>query len=218
VWVIADSALSLVQGMAGTLAGPCALLTVAVHSGIDVVASDVAFCAVRKAGEPADEGHRYGHEKIENLSAAIEGVRILVGSAAIAFEAIRHLVGHGKVRIVGLAIAVAGVSMVVNVVVATVIARKARLTDSPALAADAAPLPAALGTAQDAQSRIGACHVGDRFARTIVAVCRHDDFVSDAPLIQVSARLFNGLADALYFVVRGQDQTQTGSIGHELHS
>jgi hypothetical protein len=38
---------------------------------------------------PADAEHRYDHHKIENLSAAIEGILILVGSGVIAFEAIR---------------------------------------------------------------------------------------------------------------------------------
>jgi cation diffusion facilitator family transporter len=138
--VISNSALILLKVVAGTLTGSVAILTEAVHSSIDLVASMVALFSVRKAGEPADESHRYGHEKIENLSAAIEGVLILVGSSAIAFEAIRHLVRGGRVRIVGLGIAVAGVSMAVNIVVSGVIAEKARLTDSPALAADAAHL------------------------------------------------------------------------------
>ncbi len=138
--VFSNSALILLKVIAGTLTGSIAILTEAVHSSIDLVASIVALVSVRKAGEPADETHRYGHEKIENLSAAIEGILILVGSAAIAFEAIRHLVGHGRVRIVGLGIAVAGVSVVVNVVVSAVIARNAKRTDSPALAADAAHL------------------------------------------------------------------------------
>jgi cation diffusion facilitator family transporter len=100
----------------------------------------VAFFSVRKAEEPADETHRYGHEKIENLAAAIEAVLILVGSAAIAFEAIRHLLGHGHVRTVGFGIVVVALSMVVNVVVSTIIARGARATDSAALAGDAAHL------------------------------------------------------------------------------
>ena len=65
-----------------------------VHSMLDWSASIVAFFSVRKADEPADESHRYGHEKIENLAAAIEGILILVGSVAIAFEAIRHLISH----------------------------------------------------------------------------------------------------------------------------
>jgi cation diffusion facilitator family transporter len=138
--VFSNSALILLKVVAGTLTGSVAILTEAVHSSIDLVASMVAFFSVRKAGEPADEMHRYGHEKIENLSAAIEGILILVGSAAIAFEAVRHLVGNGRVRILGLGIAVAGVSLGVNVVVSAVIARNARRTDSPALAADAAHL------------------------------------------------------------------------------
>jgi len=138
--VISNSALILLKVVAGTLTGSVAILTEAVHSSIDLVASMVALFSVRKAGEPADESHRYGHEKIENLSAAIEGVLILVGSSAIAFEAIRHLVRGGQVRIVGLGIAVAGVSMAVNIVVSGVIAENAQLTDSPALAADAAHL------------------------------------------------------------------------------
>jgi cation diffusion facilitator family transporter len=111
-----------------------------VHSSIDLVASIVAFFSVRKAGEPADESHRYGHEKIENLSAAIEGILILVGSAAIAFAAIRRLLGHGELHTVGLGIAVVAVSIVVNVVISTVMARRARATDSAALEGDAAHL------------------------------------------------------------------------------
>src|SRR5438309_11928877 len=90
--IISNSALILLKVIAGTITGSVAILTEAVHSSIDLVASVVAFFSVRKADEPADESHRYGHEKVENLAAAIEGILILVGSAAIAFEAIRHLI------------------------------------------------------------------------------------------------------------------------------
>ncbi len=138
--IASNSALILLKVVAGTITGSVAVLTEAVHSSIDLIASIVAFFSVRKAGEPADEGHRYGHEKIENLSAALEGILILVGSAAIAFAAIRRLINGGQLQTVGLAIAVVGLSTVVNVVVSTVIAAKARATGSPALEADAAHL------------------------------------------------------------------------------
>jgi cation diffusion facilitator family transporter len=140
VSVLSNSSLILIKLIAGTLTGSVAILTEAVHSSIDLVASVVALLSVRKAGEPADESHRYGHEKIENLAAAIEGILILVGSAAIAFEAIRHLLQHGRVHTVGLGIAVVAGSMVVNLVVSTIISRGARATDSPALAGDATHL------------------------------------------------------------------------------
>lgn len=138
--VLSNSLLILAKVVAGTVTGSVAILTEAVHSSIDLVASVVAFFSVRKAGEPADESHRYGHEKIENLAAAIEAILILVGSAAIAFEAVRHLIDHGRVHTVGLGIAVVGLSMVVNLGVSAVIARNARDTDSAALTGDAAHL------------------------------------------------------------------------------
>jgi cation diffusion facilitator family transporter len=138
--VVSNSILILAKLVAGTVTGSVAILTEAVHSSIDLVASVVAYFSVRKAGEPADESHRYGHEKIENLAAAIEAILILVGSAAIAFEAIRHLLQRGRVHTIGLGIAVVALSMVVNFAVSYVIARRARSTESPALSGDAAHL------------------------------------------------------------------------------
>ena len=138
--VVSNSALILLKVIAGTITGSVALLTEAIHSSIDLVASIVAFFSVRKAGEPADESHRYGHERFENLAAAFEGILILVGSAVIAFEAIRRLLGHGRVTTVGFGIGVVAVSIVVNLVVSTAISRTARRTDSAALQGDAAHL------------------------------------------------------------------------------
>jgi cation diffusion facilitator family transporter len=138
--IASNSGLILIKVIAGTLTGSVAILTEAVHSSIDLVASVVAFFSVRKAGEPADESHRYGHEKMENLAAAIEGILILVGSAVIVFEAIRRLLGNGRVHTVGLGIAVVAFAVLVNLVVSTVIGRNARATDSAALEGDAAHL------------------------------------------------------------------------------
>jgi cation diffusion facilitator family transporter len=138
--VLSNSALILLKVIAGTVTGSVAILTEAVHSSIDLIASIVAFISVRKAGEPADESHRYGHEKLENLAAAIEGILILVGSAVIAFEAIRRLIRGGHLQNVGLGITIVALSVIVNLVVSTVIARTARRTESPALEGDAAHL------------------------------------------------------------------------------
>jgi cation diffusion facilitator family transporter len=138
--VASNSTLIVLKVIAGTITGSVAILTEAIHSSIDLVASIVAFLSVRKADEPADESHRYGHEKIENLAAAIEGVLILVGSCVIAFEAIRRLVRGGQVQSVPLGLAVIGFSVVVDVAVSAVIARRARVAESAALEGDAAHL------------------------------------------------------------------------------
>ena len=138
--VASNTLLILLKAAAGAVTGSVALLTEAMHSSIDLIASIVAYVSVRKADEPADESHPYGHEKIENLAAAIEGMLILVGSGVIAFEAVRHLVQGTTVDKLGIGIAVLALSIVVNVVVSTVLGRRAVLTQSAALGGDAAHL------------------------------------------------------------------------------
>ncbi|MDQ6777844.1 MAG: cation diffusion facilitator family transporter [Actinomycetota bacterium] len=138
--IVSNSSLIFLKVVAGTITGSVAILTEAVHSSIDLIASIVAFFSVRKADEPADEDHRYGHEKIENIAAAIEGVLILVGSAAIAFQAIRRLLSPSQLHSIGFGVVIVGVSIVVNLVVSGIIGRKAVATDSPALEGDAAHL------------------------------------------------------------------------------
>jgi len=138
--IASNTALILLKVAAGAITGSVAILSEAMHSSIDLIASIVAYISVRKADEPADEEHRYGHEKIENLSAAIEGMLILVGSAVIAFEAIRHLVVGAEIQRLGVGIAVVGVSAVANLTVGGIVARRARATESAALEGDAAHL------------------------------------------------------------------------------
>jgi cation diffusion facilitator family transporter len=138
--VVSNTVLIVLKLVAGTLTGSVAILTEAVHSGVDLIASLVAFVSVRIADEPADEGHSYGHEKVENLAAAFEALLILVGSALIAFEAIRRLIIGGRTHTLGIGIGVIGVSAVANLIVSAVIARGGRRTGSPALEGDAAHL------------------------------------------------------------------------------
>ena len=125
---------------AGAITGSIAIITEAVHSGIDLIASVVAFVSVRKADEPADADHPYGHAKIENLAAAIEGMLILVGAGIIVYESVRRLVDVTEVESLGVGIAVIAFSAVANLGVSTYLGRQARLTESPALAGDAAHL------------------------------------------------------------------------------
>jgi len=138
--IASNVALIALKLVAGVVTGSVAIVTEAVHSGVDLVASVVAYFSVRKAGEPADESHRYGHDKIENLAAAIEGMLILVGSGIIVFESLRRLVRGGTVDQLGFGIAVVAFSAVANLFVSALIARTARATASPALAGDAAHL------------------------------------------------------------------------------
>jgi cation diffusion facilitator family transporter len=138
--IASNATLIALKLAAGAITGSVAILTEAMHSSIDLIASFVAYFSVREADKPADEEHPYGHEKIENLAAAIEAMLILVGSGVIIYAAVRSLVNGPEVHSLGIGIGVIGISIVANVVVSTVIARRARDTDSPALEGDAAHL------------------------------------------------------------------------------
>jgi cation diffusion facilitator family transporter len=140
--VASNTTLIILKVIAGIATGSVAILTEAAHSGMDLIASIVALVSVRKADEPADAGHPYGHEKMENMAGAIEGTLILFGAAIITYEALLRLVRGGRVHTIGVGIAVIVVSMVVNIVVSRVIGRRARETGSVALEADALHLSA----------------------------------------------------------------------------
>jgi cation diffusion facilitator family transporter len=138
--IASNSVLIAIKLAAGALTGSIAIVTEAIHSLIDLIASVVAFVSVRKADEPADAEHPYGHEKVESLAAAIEGMLILVGAGVIVFEATRRLVVGAEVDALGVGIAVMAFSVLANLAVSTVLYRQAKAHDSPALEGDAAHL------------------------------------------------------------------------------
>lgn len=140
--VVSNCVLIVIKLAAGLLTGSIAILTEAIHSAIDLVASLIALFSVRKAEEPADRDHPYGHEKAENVAAGAEAMLILLGAAIIVTEAIRRLVNGSEIDAVGIGIAVIAVSILANLVVSTYLYRRAAVLESPALEGDAAHLRA----------------------------------------------------------------------------
>ena len=138
--IASNSLLIVLKLIAGAITGSIAILTEAIHSGIDLLASVIAFFSVRAADEPADREHPYGHEKVENMAAAIEGMLILVGAGIIIFEATKRLVNSSEVEHLGIGIAVIGFSAIANLCVSTFLYRRAKALNSPALEGDAAHL------------------------------------------------------------------------------
>jgi cation diffusion facilitator family transporter len=138
---IASNALLIALKLAaGAITGSIAILSEAFHSMVDLIASVIAFISVRRADEPADVEHPYGHEKAESVAASIEGMLILVGAGIIVYESVHRLAVGADVEDLGIGIAVIGFSALANAGVATFLRRQARRHESPALAGDAAHL------------------------------------------------------------------------------
>jgi cation diffusion facilitator family transporter len=140
VSIVSNTLLIALKLFAGAATGSVAILTEAIHSGIDLIASCIAYFSVRQAEEPADAEHRYGHEKFENVAAAAEGVLILVGSGVIIYASAHALVQGTELRSLGFGIGVVAFASLVNLIVSAWLFRRAAETESPALAGDAAHL------------------------------------------------------------------------------
>ena len=134
---ISSNALLLaVKLAAGVLTGSVSVLSEAVHSASDLVASIVAFVAVRRSVSPPDESHNYGHGRFENLASVLEGV-VLVGVGGwVVFRAVDNILNGAKLELLSLGIGVMALSAIVNLVVSWWLLRVARETDSRALEAE----------------------------------------------------------------------------------
>ena len=180
--VFSNSLLIAVKVAVAAITGSIAILTEAAHSLIDLLASVIALASVRKADEPADVEHPYGHEKLENLAAAIEGILILVGAAVIVYEATHRLVVGAHVDTLGLGIAVMAISAIANFAISAFLGRQARRLESPALEGDAAHLRT------DAYTSIGVLG-----GLLLVQVTGESDFDSIAALAVAAAIVGSGL-------------------------
>lgn len=135
--VLSNSLLVALKLAVGFFMGSVAVLSEAMHSGLDLMASVIAFYAVGKAGKPADERHPYGHGKWENFSGVVEALLILFAAVYIIYEAISRLQHGSQVTHLGLGTSIMAISAVVNWLVSGYLFRTARKTDSIALEADA---------------------------------------------------------------------------------
>ena len=133
-----DCCLLLAKLTVGLLTGSLGMISEAIHTGLDLVASGFALAAVQTARKPADHEHPYGHGRAENLASFGEGVILLVAAVGIAYEGVRRLVGAPvEVDAALYAIALMAGTILLEIGRATILLRSARRWASPALAAGA---------------------------------------------------------------------------------
>jgi cation diffusion facilitator family transporter len=139
--IASNSTLIVFKLIVGVLSGSIGIISEALHSGSDLIASVIALVSVRRAARPADPSHRYGHEKVENVSGVIEGLLIFGAAIVIVYEAVTKLIDGVHLEHVELGIAVMAASAATNFAVSRgYLYPVARRTDSAALEADAAHL------------------------------------------------------------------------------
>jgi len=132
-----NTMLIILKVVAGILSGSVSIISEAIHSSMDLMASCVAFFSVRTSSKPADREHPYGHGKIENISGIVEGVLIFIAAGLIIFEAVKKISEPVEIEAAGIAIAVMLTAAVVNFFVSKILYKVGKEEDSMALEADA---------------------------------------------------------------------------------
>lgn len=139
--ILSNSALFTMKLIVGVLIGSVSIISEAIHSAMDLLASVIAFFSVRKSGQPPDHEHEFGHGKFEDISGLIEALLIFIAAVLIIIEALSKLTG-GEHEVIPFemlmaGIAVMGVSAIVNWFISQKLMRVGKDTESIALESDA---------------------------------------------------------------------------------
>jgi cation diffusion facilitator family transporter len=122
----------------GLITGSLGILSEALHSGLDLVAAVITYFSVSVSDKPADKEHNYGHGKIENLSALIETLLLLITCVWIVYEASSRLSSgetHIDVNIWSYIVVIS--SIIIDISRSRALSRVAKKHNSQALEADA---------------------------------------------------------------------------------
>jgi cation diffusion facilitator family transporter len=122
---------------AGLLSGSMAVVSSGLDSLLDVFMSAMNFWAIRKAAQPPDQSHPYGHGKAENLAAVFQSVVIIFTGSWIIYQAGQKYFLQSTIRYSGLDLGVMILSLVFSFSISRVLGRVGRKTESSALQADA---------------------------------------------------------------------------------
>ena len=129
--------LTLLKLITGILSGSLSIISEAIHSVSDFIASILTFFSVMKSAKPADKDHPYGHGKYEDLSGFIEGVLIIFAALYIIYHASIKIIMAQPAEIEStLGIIVMCIAVFLNLTVSSFLFKVAKESNSISLYAD----------------------------------------------------------------------------------
>jgi cation diffusion facilitator family transporter len=135
--IASNTFLIIIKLIVGLFSGSVSIVSEAIHSSMDLLASIIAFFSVKVSDTPADKRHPYGHGKYENVSGVIEAALIFVAAFWIIIEAVKKISSQEPLENMGWGMVVMFVSAGVNFLVSRKLYKVAKETNSIALEADA---------------------------------------------------------------------------------
>ena len=136
--ITSNTLIIITKIIAGMISGSISIISEAIHSFSDFLASILTFFAVTRSAEPADKEHPFGHGKYEDMSGFIEGGLIIFAGLYIIYESSSKLIsGYTMEAESMLGIYVMAFAVLANFLVSRYLFYVAKKSDSVSLRADA---------------------------------------------------------------------------------
>lgn len=121
----------------GVVGNSQALVADAVHSVSDFVTDAVVLVGLKAGRRAPDSGHPFGHGRIETLASAVIGLSLVGVGALLGYQAATAIHAHEELQPTWIALAAAGLSIVVKEALYHYTARVGRRIRSTAVVANA---------------------------------------------------------------------------------
>ncbi len=188
--VASNTALVLLKLIIGIIIGSVSVISEAIHSSVDLVASVIALFAVRTAAKPEDRSHAFGHGKIENISGTIEALLIFIAAIWIIYEAVQKIIAPHHMEQAGWGILVMTGSAAANFIVSRKLFKVGTETDSIALKADAWHLRTDVYTSLGVMAGLSIYMIGKKFFPAVNLT-----WIDPAAAISVAILIFKAAFD-----------------------
>jgi cation diffusion facilitator family transporter len=208
--VASNTVLVTLKLITGLLTGSISVLSEAAHSSMDLIASIIAFFAVRISARRPDAEHPFGHGKVEDISALAEALLIVIAAIWIVVEAIHKIIAPQPLATVDWGIAVMLFSVVANIVVSQLLFIVGKRTDSPALIADAWHLRTDVWTSAGVLAGLAIIWVGARLWPEV-----NLNWIDPTAAIVVAILIFRAALELTITAIK--DLIDTSPPAHELY-
>lgn len=132
-----NTLLGLVKVVGGFLFYSHALIADGLHSFSDLFTDMMVLFASKYGSQDADDGHPYGHQRIETAATLILALLLILTGIGIAWDSLQHIVSHTVQSTHYLALLIAAISVVANEVLFYVTKRAGQRIQSPLIIANA---------------------------------------------------------------------------------
>ena len=130
--------LVVLKFLVGLATRSIALMAEALHSGLDVVSSFIAYLGIRTAEKPADKRYPYGYERYEGIASLVVVFLLFITAVWILYEGITALIQKDSVAEFSIwGIVIMAASVVINEIIARLKFKIGNENSSIALVADA---------------------------------------------------------------------------------